>query len=112
MALRGCCSYNKQVRVTFDPAKRRRTLDERGLDFADATILERYERWRRFDSAVSAAAFDNLNRIFSNDGRLARSAREVGLGIVDRLPMLKRWLVDEAAGVTGDIPRLLRGLPV
>ena len=36
MALRGCCSYNKQVRVTFDPAKRRRTLDERGLDFADA----------------------------------------------------------------------------
>jgi 2-octaprenyl-6-methoxyphenol hydroxylase len=81
-----------------------------GLDYADATILERYERWRRFDSALSAAAFDGLNRIFSNDVRLFRSAREAGLGLVDRVPMLKRWLVAEAAGVNGDLPRLLRGL--
>ncbi len=82
-----------------------------GLDFADATVLERYERWRRFDSAVSAAAFDGLNRIFSNDWGLARSAREAGLGVVDRVPRLKKWLVAEAAGLTGDLPRLLRGLP-
>ncbi len=82
-----------------------------GLDFADATILERYARWRRFDSAVSAAAFDSLNRVFSNDWQLARSAREAGLGLVDRVPQLKRWLVAEAAGLTGELPRLLRGLP-
>lgn len=83
-----------------------------GLDYGDATQLDKYARWRRFDSAASAAAFDGLNRIFSNDWSLARSAREAGLGLVDRLPGLKRWLVQEAAGVTGDTPRLLRGLPV
>lgn len=82
-----------------------------GLPAADVTVLERYERWRRFDSAVSAAAFDGLNRLFSNDTTLLRSAREAGLGLVDRMPALKRWLVAEAAGVTGETPRLLRGLP-
>ncbi len=83
-----------------------------GLDFADPIVLQRYERWRRFDCAVSAAAFDSLNRIFSNDQTLLRSARELGLGLVDRIPTLQRWLVAEAAGVTGDVPRLLRGEPV
>lgn len=83
-----------------------------GLDLADATILERYERWRRFDSALSAAAFDGLNRLFSVDVRLLRSAREAGLGMVDRVPALKRWLVAEAAGLTGDVPKLMRGVGI
>jgi 2-octaprenyl-6-methoxyphenol hydroxylase len=83
-----------------------------GLDPGDATMLERYERWRRFDSAVSAATFDGLNRLFSRDVTLLRSAREVGLGIVDRLPALKELLVAEAAGLTGELPRLLKGKPV
>ncbi len=80
-----------------------------GLDFGDADALERYESWRRFDSTVSAATFDGLNRLFSNDWTLARSAREVGLGVVDRLPALKRLLVTEAAGLSGEVPRLLKG---
>ncbi len=83
-----------------------------GLDPGDATMLARYERWRRFDSAVSAATFDGLNRLFSRDVTLLRSAREVGLGIVDRLPALKELLVAEAAGLTGELPRLLKGEPV
>ncbi len=80
-----------------------------GLDIGDATTLERYERWRRFDSMLAAGAFDALNRLFSRDSRLLRSAREVGLQLVDRLPALKRTLVGEAAGLTGDLPKLLRG---
>jgi 2-octaprenyl-6-methoxyphenol hydroxylase len=80
-----------------------------GLDLGDATVLARYERWRRFDSAVSAATFDGLNRLFSRDASLLRSARELGLGIVDRLPGLKQLLVAEAAGLTGEMPRLLKG---
>jgi 2-octaprenyl-6-methoxyphenol hydroxylase len=80
-----------------------------GLDLGDATMLERYERWRRFDSAVSAATFDALNRLFSRDITLLRSAREAGLGILDRLPGLKQLLVAEAAGLTGELPRLLKG---
>jgi 2-octaprenyl-6-methoxyphenol hydroxylase len=80
-----------------------------GLDPGDNTALERYERWRRFDSVTSAAAFDALNGIFSNDSVLGRAARDVGLGVVQRLPGLKQALVSEAAGQTGDVPRLLRG---
>jgi 2-octaprenyl-6-methoxyphenol hydroxylase len=80
-----------------------------GFDPGDAQALSRYERWRRFDSTVSTAAFDALNRLFANDGALARAGRDVGLGVVDRLPVLKRLFVDEAAGLAGDLPRLLRG---
>jgi 2-octaprenyl-6-methoxyphenol hydroxylase len=83
-----------------------------GLDIGSLTVLERYERWRRLDSALSAAAFDALNRLFSNDSTLLRSARDLGLGLVERLPGLKQFFVAEAAGLTGDVPRLLRGDPV
>ena len=57
-----------------------------------ATVLERYERWRRLDSALSAATFDALNRLFSNDLTLLRSARDFGLGLVERLPVLEAVL--------------------
>jgi 2-octaprenyl-6-methoxyphenol hydroxylase len=80
-----------------------------GFDAGDAQALTRYERWRRFDSAVSAATFDGINRLFASDVTLLRSAREVGLGVVDRIPALKRFFVGEAAGLAGDLPRLLRG---
>ncbi|WP_072395971.1 FAD-dependent monooxygenase [Hyphomicrobium sp. CS1GBMeth3] len=79
-----------------------------GLDAGSLQTLDRYERWRRFDSFMSAAAFDGLNKLFSNDWLLIRAARDFGLGVVDRLPGLKRRLVTEAAGMTGDLPRLFR----
>jgi len=80
-----------------------------GLDPGDGTALDRYERWRRFDSVASAAAFEALNALFSNDSTLLRAARDAGLGVVQRLPGLKRALVSEAAGQTGELPRLLKG---
>ncbi len=80
-----------------------------GLDVGDATALERYARWRRFDGAASAAAFGALNALFSQDNALLRSVRDAGLGVVDRLPGLKRAMVSEAAGLTGDVPKLLKG---
>jgi 2-octaprenyl-6-methoxyphenol hydroxylase len=80
-----------------------------GFDPGDAQALARYERWRRFDSVVSAATFDGLNRLFASDATLLRSARDLGLGIVDRMPALKRFFVGEAAGLTGELPRLLKG---
>jgi 2-octaprenyl-6-methoxyphenol hydroxylase len=83
-----------------------------GLDFGDAPQLERYERWRRFDSAFSATVMDGLNRLFSNDSAPLRVLRDFGLGLVDRAPAVKRFLVREAAGATGNVPRLLRGEPL
>ena len=80
-----------------------------GLDIGGPVPLERYERWRRFDSALSAAAMDGLNRLFSNDNAPLRALRDLGLGLVDRAPAVKRFLVREAAGRTGETPSLLRG---
>jgi len=83
--------------------------DRLGLDFGSTAVLERYESWRRFDTVEMGAMTDVLNRLFSNDNPAIRLARDVGLGIVDRLPGLKRLFIREAAGSGGDLPRLLRG---
>ena len=52
---------------------------------------------------------DVLNRLFSNRSDVLRHVRDFGLGIVDRLPGLKRLFIEEAAGNRGDVPRLLKG---
>ena len=80
-----------------------------GLDFGAATVLERYQRWRRFDTMAMGIATDGLNRLFSNRSDALRLVRDVGLGLVDRLPALKRLFIREAAGLVGDVPKLLRG---
>lgn len=79
-----------------------------GLDIGNADTLARYERWRRFDTTVSTATFSGLNRLFSNDWALMRSAREVGLGVLDQMPRIKQAFVTEAAGLNGELPKLLQ----
>lgn len=83
--------------------------DRLGLDIGSLAVLERYQRWRRFDTFEMGVVTDVLNRLFSNDNPALRLARDIGLGIVDRLPGLKRRFIDEAAGAGGELPRLLRG---
>jgi 2-octaprenyl-6-methoxyphenol hydroxylase len=85
------------------------TARRRGLDIGAADVLAEYARWRRFDAAVLAMATDGFNRLFSSDNPLLRLGRDLGLGVVGGLPALRRAFVREAAGVTGDLPRLLRG---
>jgi len=80
-----------------------------GLDIGVPDVLERYQRWRRFDTMAMGIATDGLNRLFSNRSDVLRLMRDVGLGLVERIPALKRVLIREAAGFTGDVPKLLRG---
>jgi 2-octaprenyl-6-methoxyphenol hydroxylase len=80
-----------------------------GLDPGTVNVLEQYQRWRRFDTMAMGFATDGLNRLFSNRSDVLRLARDVGLGMVDRLPGLKRLFIREAAGLVGDVPKLLRG---
>jgi len=80
-----------------------------GLDPGAAEVLERYQRWRRFDTVAMGLATDGLNRLFSNRSDVLRLVRDVGLGLVDRLPNLKRMFIREAAGLVGEVPKLLRG---
>ncbi len=80
-----------------------------GLDVGTATVLDRYERWRRFDNTLMLAMTDILNRLFSNDIAPVRVARDLGLGIVNKIPPMKRLFMRHAMGLVGDLPRLMRG---
>jgi 2-octaprenyl-6-methoxyphenol hydroxylase len=80
-----------------------------GLDIGADDVLERYQRWRRFDTMTMGAATDGLNRLFSNHSDALRLVRDIGLGLVERVPALKGVFIREAAGFTGDVPKLLRG---
>jgi 2-octaprenyl-6-methoxyphenol hydroxylase len=86
-------------------------VDQRrlGLDIGEERLLRRYERWRRFDALLLAAVTDGLNRLFSNAIPPVRLIRDLGLAAVDRLPPLKRFLMRDAMGLTGELPRLARG---
>lgn len=83
-----------------------------GLDIGDDAMLENYQRWRRADALLLAAVTDSLNRLFSNTVPPVRLARDIGLAIVNRLPPLKRVLMQHAMGLLGDRPRLAKGLPL
>ncbi len=84
----------------------------RGEDIGAPDVLARYQQWRRFDSTALALGMDAVNRLFSNDNPLLRLGRDLGLGVVNALPGLKRRFIREAAGLTGDLPRLMRGRPI
>ena len=80
-----------------------------GIDPGQADVLERYQRWRRFDTMAMGVATNSLNMLFSNKSPLLRTVRDIGLGLVDRMPPLKSAFIRQAAGLSGEVPRLLKG---
>ncbi|NIJ37750.1 2-octaprenyl-6-methoxyphenol hydroxylase [Sphingopyxis panaciterrae] len=83
-----------------------------GLDLGDTALLARYQRWRGLDSLMVSLATDGLTRLFGIPGRTASAVRRAGLGAVQRLPLLKRFFMEEARGEAGDLPRLLTGAEI
>jgi len=84
----------------------------RGEDIGAIDVLERYETWRRFDSTALALGMDTVNRLFSNDNPILRVGRDLGLAAVNAFPGLRRGFMRQAAGLSGDVPRLLAGQPI
>jgi 2-octaprenyl-6-methoxyphenol hydroxylase len=80
-----------------------------GIDLGQTDVLERYQRWRRFDTMAMGVATNSLNFLFSNKSTLLRAVRDIGLGLVDRAPPLKSMFIRQAAGLSGEVPRLLKG---
>ena len=80
-----------------------------GQDIGALDVLERYQSWRRFDTIQMGMTCDVLNRLFSNKSEILRHVRDFGLGLVQRLPALKSYFIEEAAGNQGDVPKLLKG---
>lgn len=90
------------VQVVTDAARR-------GEDFAAPEVLARYQQWRRFDTATLALVTDITNRLFSNDNPILRLGRDLGMGALGALPGLRRGFIREAAGLTGELPDLMKG---
>ncbi|NPD14425.1 2-octaprenyl-6-methoxyphenyl hydroxylase [Xinfangfangia sp. D13-10-4-6] len=84
----------------------------RGEDIGSGVPLEEYQRWRRFDSTLLALGMDGVTRLFSNDNPLLRLGRDLGMGLVNATPGLRRRFIRQAAGLTGELPKLLSGRPV
>ncbi len=84
----------------------------RGEDIGAINVLERYQTWRRWDTATLAAATDGFNKLFSNDNPILRGVRDLGMGVVNSMPNLRRRFIREAAGLNGDLPRLMLGRPL
>jgi 2-octaprenyl-6-methoxyphenol hydroxylase len=83
-----------------------------GMDLGDAQLLARYERWRSLDTFMVALATDSLTRLYAVPGRAASALRRFGMGAVERIGPLKDRLMAEARGESGELPLLLRGLPI
>jgi 2-octaprenyl-6-methoxyphenol hydroxylase len=83
-----------------------------GQDHGAADVLDRYQHWRRFDTALMAMVTDGMVRLFSNDVAPVRALRDFGMGLVDRLPPVKDLLIARAAGLDRNGPKLLRGLQI
>ena len=81
----------------------------RGQDVGSATVLNQYQLWRRFDNTALALATDTFNRLFSNDNPALRLARDIGMAALNAIPSMRRGFIREAAGLTGTLPRLMRG---
>lgn len=86
--------------------------DRLGRDIGALDVLETYERWRRFDTVQMGVTTDVLNRLFSNDIGPVRTIRDIGLGLVERMPRLKEFFIRQASGLAGPSPRLLKGEPI
>ncbi len=80
-----------------------------GLEPGDAQMLAKYEKWRAMDSLMVMGATDTLTRLFGVRGKLASAVRRFGMAGVQRTPVLKNWFMDEARGMSGDLPELLKG---
>ncbi len=82
----------------------------RGEDIGAAAVLDRYQEWRRFDATALALGMDAVNRLFSNDNPLLRGVRDIGMGVINAMPGLRRAFIRQAAGIAGKPPKLLRGI--
>lgn len=81
---------------------------QRGEDFGSVAVLSRYQEWRRFDANALGFATDVFNKLFSNDNPLLRLGRDLGMGLVNAVPSLRRSFIQEAAGLTGELPELMK----
>jgi len=74
------------------------------------SVLRTYERWRKSEVALMATAIDAFDQYLAHgSGPVARAAR-TGLRLVNGSSELKRFFIERALGVKGELPRVARAL--
>ena len=79
-----------------------------GEDIGSIGLLKRYEQWRSFDRFLLSSYTDGINTLFSNDNKILRAVRRLGLKAIDSSTSLKTAFMNEAAGEYGHLPDLLK----
>lgn len=69
-----------------------------GLDIGSESCLAEYQMQRRPDTAKMLALTESLFRIFSIETPPIRQLRDMGMGIINRLPHLKTSMIAEISG--------------
>lgn len=81
----------------------------KGEDVGSETLLETYQRQRRFDNMVMAAATDTLNKLFSNNITPLRILRKAGLRMVQNVAPARKFFMRQAMGAAGLLPTIIKG---
>ena len=101
--------FNQGLRDVATIAEVITQAKRRGEDIGANDVLERYQNWRRFDSTALSKSTDLFNSLFSNSNSYYRLSRGLGMSFINNTPVLRKFFMQEAAGLNGDQPRLLLG---
>ena len=81
---------------------------QRGEDIGADATLARYQEWRRFDATTLSLALDSFNHLFSSNNPILRAIRTTGIHVIENTPSLKTAMMRQAAGLSGELPELMR----
>ncbi len=77
-------------------------------DIGTIDALRPYERWRRGYNLGMISAMDGFKNLFTNQHVGVRWLRSTGMNITNNWPWLKRQIIRQAMGLSGDLPPLCR----
>jgi 2-octaprenyl-6-methoxyphenol hydroxylase len=69
-----------------------------GLDIGSETMLKKYNQKQRIEANKMIFATDTLNDLFSNKSTILKIFRNIGLGLVEKTPTLKKFFIKNAGG--------------
>jgi len=79
---------------------------QKGEDIGTMAVLNRYERWRKWENLIILAFTDTLDRMFSNNWLPVVGIRRLGLWMLRRIRPVKIYALQLMTGLRGLPPQL------
>ncbi len=79
-----------------------------GRDIGEFNALRRYERWRRGENNAMLLAMEGFYNLFSNTTEPLRCLRHMGFAMTQKLPWMKKYFMERAMGLRGELPESAR----